>query len=45
MFIDVQWLFPVYSMPWGGFGSLLYFATIAAVAFVAAVTVVNKRDA
>jgi ABC-2 type transport system permease protein len=45
VFIDVQWLFPVYSMPWGGFGSLLYFATIAAVAVVAAVTVVNKRDA
>jgi ABC-2 type transport system permease protein len=45
VFIDVQWLFPVYSMPWGGFGSLLYFVAIVAAVFVAAVIVVNKRDA
>ena len=25
-FIDVQWLYPGYAMPWGEFGSLVYFA-------------------
>ena len=45
VFVDVQWLFPTYSMPWGGFGSLLYFVAIVAVALVAATAVVNKRDA
>jgi ABC-2 type transport system permease protein len=45
VFLDVSWLFPVYSMPWGGFGSLLYFVAIVAAVFVAAVIVVNKRDA
>jgi ABC-2 type transport system permease protein len=44
-FIDVQWLYPAYSMPWGGFGSLLYFVGIVAVAFIAAAAVVNSRDA
>jgi ABC-2 type transport system permease protein len=45
VFLDVSWLFPVYSMPWGGFGSLLYFVAIVAAVFVAAVIVVNQRDA
>ena len=31
VFTDVQWLFPTYAMPWGPFGSLLYFAGIVAV--------------
>jgi len=44
-FLDVQWLFPVYAMPWGELGSLAYFAVVAAVVFVAAVLVVNRRDA
>jgi hypothetical protein len=45
VFADVQWLYPVYSMPWDRFGSLLYFAAIVAVALVAATVVVNRRDA
>jgi hypothetical protein len=32
-------------MPWGEVGSLIYFAAVIAVAFVAAVFVVNRRDA
>jgi ABC-2 type transport system permease protein len=45
VFADVQWLYPVYSMPWDRFGSLIYFAAIVAVVFVAATVVVNRRDA
>ena len=30
VFADVQWLFPVYSMPWDRLGSLVYFAAIVA---------------
>jgi len=45
VFADVQWLYPVYSMPWDRLGSLVYFAAIVAVAFVAATVVVNRRDA
>jgi ABC-2 type transport system permease protein len=45
VFADVQWLYPVYSMPWDRFGSLIYFAAIVAVVFVVATVVVNRRDA
>jgi hypothetical protein len=44
-FIDVQWLYPDYAMPWGPRGSMMYFAGVAAAVFVAAVVVVNRRDA
>ena len=32
-------------MPWGELGSLVYFTTVVAVVFVAAIVVVNRRDA
>jgi hypothetical protein len=44
-FLNVQWLFPTYTMPWGETGSLLYFIAVVAVVYVAAVVVVNRRDA
>ena len=44
-FIRVQWLYPVYAMPWGELGSIVYFAGVAALVFVAALTVINRRDA
>jgi ABC-2 type transport system permease protein len=44
-FIDVQWLYPVYTMPWGVLGSLLYFVSVVAVVYAAAVVVVHRRDA
>jgi ABC-2 type transport system permease protein len=44
-FIDVQWLYPAYAMPWSEVGSLLYFTTVVAVMVVAAIVVVNRRDA
>jgi hypothetical protein len=45
VFTRVEWLYPVYDMPWGEVGSLLYFAAVVAVVFVAAIVVVNRRDA
>ena len=45
VFIRVPWLYPGYAMPWGEFGSLVYFAAVVAVVFVAAIVVVNRRDA
>lgn len=45
LFIDVQWLYPAYAMPWGSVGSLVYFTAIVVVLFLAAVVVVNRRDA
>jgi ABC-2 type transport system permease protein len=45
VFVDVQWLYPAYSMPWDRSGSLIYFAAIVAAVFVTAVVVVNRRDA
>jgi ABC-2 type transport system permease protein len=45
LFIRVQWLYPGYDMAWGEVGSLVYFAAIVAVVFVAAIVVVNRRDA
>jgi ABC-2 type transport system permease protein len=44
-FIGVQWLYPYYAMPWGEFGSIVYFAGVVAVVFVAALVMVNRRDA
>ena len=44
-FVDVAWLYPYYAMPWGPIGSIVYFAGVAAVVFVAALVTVNKRDA
>jgi ABC-2 type transport system permease protein len=45
LFAHVQWTFPGYVMPWGEIGSLFYFAAVVAVAFGAALAVVNRRDA
>lgn len=44
-YLGVEWLFPAYTMPWGGMGSLLYFVVVVAVLFVAAAVVLNRRDA
>ena len=44
-FMDVQWLYPSYDMPWGEIGSLVYFAVVVAVVYAAAIVVVNRRDA
>ncbi len=44
-FIHVQWLYPFYAMPWGELGSIVYFAAVAAVVFVAALVSINRRDA
>ncbi|ULE34283.1 ABC transporter permease [Mycobacterium sp. IDR2000157661] len=45
LFIDVQWLYPVYAMPWGPLGSLVYFAAWVVAVLIAAIAVVNARDA
>jgi ABC-2 type transport system permease protein len=45
LFIDVQWLYPAYAMPWGVLGSLAYFVAIVGAVFLAAIVVVNRRDA
>jgi ABC-2 type transport system permease protein len=44
-FIDVQWLYPDYAMPWGEPGSIVYFTAVVAAVFVAALVTVNRRDA
>ena len=44
-FLDVQRPCAVYAMPWGERGSLVEFAVVAAVVFVATVYVVDRRDA
>ncbi|MGV0811301.1 ABC transporter permease subunit [Mycolicibacterium boenickei] len=44
-FLQVEWLFPSYDIPWGEVGSLFYFLAWVAVAFVAAAVVLNRRDA
>jgi ABC-2 type transport system permease protein len=44
-FLEVEWLFPTYDIPWGATGSLLYFVVLIVVVFVAAVVVLNRRDA
>jgi hypothetical protein len=43
-FIQVQWLYPVYDMPWGMAGSLLY-SFVVAMIYVVAIVVVRRRDA
>jgi hypothetical protein len=43
--IGVQWLYPYYAMPWGELGSIVYFAGVGAVVFVAALVTINRRDA
>jgi hypothetical protein len=43
--IGVQWLYPYYAMPWGELGSIVYFAGVVAVVFVAALVTINRRDA
>jgi ABC-2 type transport system permease protein len=45
LFIRVVWLYPVYDMPWGELGSLVYFAVVAAAVFLVAIVVLNRRDA
>ena len=42
---EVPWLYPVYAMPWGPLGSLVYFAVMVAAVFAAAIVVLNMRDA
>lgn len=44
-FLDVQWLYPYYAMPWGPVGSIVYFAVVVAAVFVAALIMINRRDA
>ena len=44
-FIDVQWLYPYYAMPWGPVGSIVYFAIVVAAVFAAALVTLNRRDA
>lgn len=43
--LDIPWLYPVYAMPWGPAGSLVYFVALVAAVLGAAVVVVNVRDA
>jgi ABC-2 type transport system permease protein len=45
LFTGVQWLYPTYAMPWGEVGSIVYFAAVAVVVFVAALVTINRRDA
>jgi ABC-2 type transport system permease protein len=44
-FIDVQWLYPYYAMPWGAVGSIVYFAIVVAAVFAAALVTIDRRDA
>jgi ABC-2 type transport system permease protein len=44
LFTRVPWLYPTYAMPRGEVGSLVYFAGVVAVVFVAAMVDVNRRD-
>lgn len=45
LFTGVDWLYPGNDMPWGPFGSLLYFVVVVGVVLVAAVVLINRRDA
>jgi ABC-2 type transport system permease protein len=45
VFTEVPWIYPVYAMPWGPIGSLVYFAAIVVAVFGMAVVVLNARDA
>ena len=44
-FLDVMWLYPTYAVPWGEIGSLVYFVAFVTAVFVAALVLVNRRDA
>lgn len=44
-FLDVQWLFPTYAVPWSELMSLGYFAGVLFAALIVGVLVVNRRDA
>lgn len=44
-FTDVQWLYPYYDMPWGPWGSIVYFGVVVAAVFAVALITVNRRDA
>lgn len=44
-FVEVSWLYPGHSYPWGQVGSLVYFAVVVAVVVTAAIVVTNRRDA
>ncbi|MCK0175635.1 MULTISPECIES: ABC transporter permease [Mycobacteriaceae] len=44
-FLGVAWLFPSYDVPWGHVGAVCYFTAVVAIVFVAAVVVVDRRDA
>jgi hypothetical protein len=45
LFTGVDWLYPGSDMPWGPFGSLLYFVVVVGVVLVAAVVLLSRRDA
>ncbi|MFG1933149.1 ABC transporter permease [Mycobacterium sp. NPDC048908] len=45
LFVRVQWLYPAYSEPWGEVGSLVYFVAVVTAVYLAAIAVVNRRDA
>jgi ABC-2 type transport system permease protein len=45
VFSRVSWLYQGYHMPWGAPGALAYFSAVVAVAFVAAIVMINRRDA
>jgi ABC-2 type transport system permease protein len=45
LFTGVDWLYPGNGMPWGPLGSLLYFVVVVAVVLVAAMVLINRRDA
>lgn len=44
-FLGVDWLFPSYDIPWGELGSLVYFVVLVVAVLVAAIVVLNRRDA
>lgn len=44
-FLDVTWLYPTFATAWGPAGSLVYFAAIVALVWVAAAVVLVRRDA
>jgi len=45
IFIRVQWLYPVYAMPWGPVGSIVYFAVVTAIVLAEALVFIYRRDA
>ncbi|CAN3126800.1 ABC transporter permease [Mycobacterium sp. smrl_JER01] len=43
-FLDVQWPFPEFALPWSDVGALAYFMVVVVVVFAAALVAVNRRD-